>query len=116
MLLQADCLVLPSRYDGWGAVVSEALMAGTPVICSDRCGAVEVVYASKVGGVFPADNLDALIDMLARQYALGVQTTASRKGLAEWARCLGANAGALYLAQLLDYPSGSGNRLCPPWQ
>lgn len=35
---QADCLVLPSHHDGWGAATSEALMTGTPVICSDNCG------------------------------------------------------------------------------
>ena len=51
-MADADCLVLPSRHDGWGAVVSEALMAGTQVICSDSCGAAGVVRASGVGGVF----------------------------------------------------------------
>lgn len=35
LIKQADCLVLPSQHDGWGAVVSEALMVGTPVICTD---------------------------------------------------------------------------------
>ena len=33
-----DLFILPSRFDGWGAVVNEALMCGVPVICSDRCG------------------------------------------------------------------------------
>ncbi len=35
----ADVLVLPSRHDGWGAVVNEALSLGRYVICSDHCGA-----------------------------------------------------------------------------
>lgn len=34
-----DYLILPSLYDGWGAVVNEALSVGTRVLCSDACGA-----------------------------------------------------------------------------
>src|SRR5207244_779677 len=36
---QADVFVLPSRYDGWGVVVNQALGAGLPIICSDQVGA-----------------------------------------------------------------------------
>jgi len=42
---QSDYLVLPSRFDGWGAVISEALSVGTKVICSDKCGASILVNA-----------------------------------------------------------------------
>ena len=52
-MADADCLVLPSLHDGWGAVVSEALIAGTPGICSDACGSAGEVEASGVGCVFP---------------------------------------------------------------
>jgi len=41
-LAGADCAILPSRFDGWGMLVSEALAAGTPAICTDRCGAAVV--------------------------------------------------------------------------
>ena len=40
---EADLLVLPSRFDGWGAVVNEALGAGTPVLVSDLCGSSYLV-------------------------------------------------------------------------
>jgi glycosyltransferase involved in cell wall biosynthesis len=60
----ADVLVLPSRFDGWGAVVNEALMVGTPVICSDRCGASDVIENGRNGYVFEADNADALLQRL----------------------------------------------------
>ena len=36
---QADAFVLPSRYDGWGVVVNQALGAGLPILCSDTVGA-----------------------------------------------------------------------------
>ena len=62
---QADIFVLPSRYDGWGVVVNQALGAGLPIICSDAVGAVtDLVEQGKNGSVFPAGNLDALYEAL----------------------------------------------------
>lgn len=60
----ADLLVLPSRFDGWGAVVNEALMVGTPVICSDRCGASDLIENGRNGYVFEAGNARALRERL----------------------------------------------------
>jgi glycosyltransferase involved in cell wall biosynthesis len=36
---QVHVFVLPSRYDGWGVVVNQALGAGLPIICTDEVGA-----------------------------------------------------------------------------
>lgn len=55
-IARADCLVLPSRYDCWGVVVSEALLVGTPAICSDACGSAGVVRASGVGCVISSGS------------------------------------------------------------
>lgn len=114
-MASADCLVLPSRYDGWGAVVSEALMAGTPAVCSDKCGAAGVVRDSRRGGVFPAGDLDALTTLLGRIIDQGRQTVEARGRLAAWASSLGASVGADYLSRILDYSRGGG--ICPaaPW-
>lgn len=59
-MAEADVLVLPSRFDGWGAVVNEALMVGTPVICSDRCGASDLIEDGRNGYVFEAGSANAL--------------------------------------------------------
>ena len=112
----ADCLVLPSRYDGWGAVVSEALMVGTPTICSDRCGVAGVVQASGYGGVFRAGDIDGLVHCLEMTLARGRPGTQTRLELASWARCLGADAGADYLLCILSYADGSAKRPLPPWE
>lgn len=45
-LASADCTLLPSRFDGWGALVSESLGIGTPVICTNSCGVAAVVSAN----------------------------------------------------------------------
>lgn len=47
-----DILVLPSRYDGWGAVINEALQCGLYVLCSDKCGAKDLLVNDKLGSVF----------------------------------------------------------------
>jgi len=109
---QADCLVLPSVHDGWGAVCSEALMAGTPVICSDACGVSGVVRASGVGGVFPSDNVEVLRQLLARNLDNGCVTVEARGLIAQWAQALGATAGASYLLKILN----TSERPMPPWQ
>lgn len=65
-MAQADLLVLPSRFDGWGAVVNEALMVGTPVVCSNRCGASDLIEDGRNGYVFEAGSVDSLLQCLRR--------------------------------------------------
>jgi glycosyltransferase involved in cell wall biosynthesis len=109
---QADCLVLPSRYDGWGAVISEALMVGTPAICSDRCGAAGVVQASGHGGLFRSGDVSELRAQLVRALESGPLPRSKRDALAAWARCIGADAGAHYLREVLD--ASRERKACPP--
>lgn len=115
-MARADCLVLPSRHDGWGAVVSEALMVGTPVICSDACGAAGVVRDSGQGGVFERGDLAGFAVLLDRAIVKGTATEAERLSLATWAACLAADAGADYLLEILDHADGRGQRPLPPWK
>jgi glycosyltransferase involved in cell wall biosynthesis len=54
---QADVFILPSRYDGWGVVINQALGAGLPVICSDAVGAGLDLIEKNVNGLrFAAGN------------------------------------------------------------
>lgn len=116
VLAQADCLVLPSVHDGWGAVASEALMVGTPVICSDACGVAGVVRKAGHGGVFPVENLNSLAALLDDQLAKGPIKAEIRKNISDWAKCLGADAGANYLHQILSFSQHQiGNQPVAPW-
>jgi len=67
----ADCVVVPSRFDGWGMLVSESLGAGTPVICTRACGAAAL--ASVVGSGMRVVAADAreLAAALASALAVG---------------------------------------------
>ncbi len=110
-----DCLVLPSRHDGWGAVVSEALMAGVPAICSDACGAAAAVHASGVGGVFASGDPVALRQLIALAKADGCLNPVAREFLARWAECFGVSTGAHYLSSILEFVYADGVRPLPPW-
>ncbi len=115
LLGNVDCLVLPSRHDGWGAVISEALMSGTPVICSDHCGAAGAVLASGVGGVFAQGDVAGLTALLSHAIAVGHLSSCGRVALSRWATSLGADAGARYLLDILSHMDGVGARPDAPW-
>ena len=60
----ADAFVLPSRFDPWGVVVLEALIAGLPVIGTDSCGAVRDLIAPQNGFRCAAGDVIGLADAL----------------------------------------------------
>lgn len=58
---RADVFVLPSRYDGWGVVVNQALGAGLPILCSNEVGAAYDLVEDGVNGYrFPPEHAEAL--------------------------------------------------------
>jgi glycosyltransferase involved in cell wall biosynthesis len=65
-MLAANVLVLPSRSEGRGLVLLEAMEAGLPVIASDIPGPREVVRPGETGMLFPTGKADALADCLQR--------------------------------------------------
>lgn len=92
---RADIFVLPSRYDGWGVVVNQALGAGLPIVCSDAVGAaVDLVDQGINGAIVPAGDADALY----RSLLVYVQSPdwvreasqASRQKAADWTPEAGA--------------------------
>ncbi len=60
---------LPSAHEPFGAVVNEALIAGLPVICSDRAGARVLVASGRSGEVVDAGSPEALDAALGRWLA-----------------------------------------------
>ncbi|WP_193747615.1 glycosyltransferase family 4 protein [Leisingera sp. ANG-M7] len=52
----ADVLVVPSRWEGFGLVVAEAMRNGTPVICSDRGALPDLVRENETGHIFALDE------------------------------------------------------------
>lgn len=116
VIKDADCLVLPSRHDGWGAVVSEALLVGTPVVCSEACGSAGVVKASGKGAVFKTDEADSLLRALTDVWNKGPIKESERLELTRWARSLTGRAGAEYFSDLVRYSRKGGVRPFVPWR
>jgi len=58
---KSDVFVLPSRHDGWGVVINQALAAGLPIITSDAVGAgLDLVESGSNGMCVVANDVDAL--------------------------------------------------------
>jgi glycosyltransferase involved in cell wall biosynthesis len=58
---KSDVFVLPSRYDGWGVVINQALAAGLPVITSNAVGAGLDLVEHEINGLRVATgDIDAL--------------------------------------------------------
>ena len=116
LVAQSDVLVLPSLYDGWGAVVNEALMSGTPAIVSSACGASELITSTLQGLVVDPGSLDSLTFGLNVQLGSGAVTSERRTALRAWAAAaISPDVAAHYLWQTLTrddaQPIGP-----PPWQ
>ncbi len=64
---RADVFVLPSRYDGWGVVVNQAIGAGLPVICSNMVGAGHDLVDDELNGLkFRAGDAASLAEKMKR--------------------------------------------------
>ncbi|MGO4709158.1 glycosyltransferase [Chryseobacterium sp. 2TAF14] len=67
MIASSDFLILPTMFDGWGAVVSEALSVGTKVICNEKCGAAILVNKAN-GYVYKENKVSELEEALIRSF------------------------------------------------
>jgi len=111
-----DVLVLPSQYDGWGAVVNEALMSGVPVICSDECGAADLLAEPLRGTVFRAKSLGELTQALRASILHGPRTMPERMALRQWSICIGGNAVARYFIDIMRHIYEGYAQPTPPWR
>jgi glycosyltransferase involved in cell wall biosynthesis len=116
LLADTDLFVLPSRWDGWGAVVNEALMAGVPVICSDWCGASSLIRPGWNGAVFRAGSADDLATVLRTWIGRGKLPPGQREAIRGWSHCIAGPAIARYVLDVAAFVDGGDNaRPTPPW-
>jgi glycosyltransferase involved in cell wall biosynthesis len=113
---RADVLVLPSRWDGWGVVVNEALSAGVPVIVSDRCGAADLIRDGVNGYVFPSENAEALQACLRAFLDRRADWPLFRARAAETGATISLDEIAPYLVDCLQHMIGAcRERPVAPW-
>ena len=97
-----DVLVLPSRYDGWGVVVNEAILAGVPVITSSLTGAGNVAEELGCGITFASENVASLEDVLIRLAQDRALLERMRAATHDAAARLDPSAAGRYLAAIVN--------------
>lgn len=65
-MADADVVVMPSRWEGFGLVAIEAMRAGRPVLASSVGGLSEIVVDGVTGFLFKPDSPVAIIDAFDR--------------------------------------------------
>ena len=114
---QHDILVLPSLFDGWGAVVNEALQCGCRVVVSDNCGAASLIDGSSRGTVYSNRRKNGLKDALRRELGRGRSTPNMRREIRDWsAKSISGAVVADYLERIVEFITNGAERPLPPWQ
>jgi glycosyltransferase involved in cell wall biosynthesis len=115
IIANSDVLILPSIYDGWGAVVNEALMCGTPVIASNNCGSSILLQGIR-GRVFSIekDNLEEVLHDFMNVLPYDINKREEIKG---WAvQNISGETAAKYFNEIIQHVFGkSFNRPVAPW-
>jgi glycosyltransferase involved in cell wall biosynthesis len=117
-LASADVLVLPSDWDGWGAVVNEALMSGVRVICSDYCGSAELIRRKDYGYVFRANSLDSLVQVLQQQFSEGPVSWQDKQAVMRYSEAFCGPSVARYLSEIIGFVTNGNQGIRPvaPWK
>lgn len=112
LLASRDVLVLPSIYDGWGAVVNEGLQQGLYVICSDKCGAKDLLLDSRIGAVFHGGDAKDLAEKLKYVSDNIDNIRDDKQWRKDWAsRCISGEVMAKYMVDCL-----CGIKTSEPWK
>lgn len=115
-MAKSDVTILPSRHDGWGAVVNESLMVGTPVICSNACGASDLIREPWLGTVFRSGSADDLAMALEHWIKLGTRTETERQRIRSWSNCITGESLAHYFVSIMNHTYSNSARPMAPWR
>jgi glycosyltransferase involved in cell wall biosynthesis len=104
---RADVFVLPSRYDGWGVVINQAIAAGLPVICTDQVGAGYDLVEGGINGLkFPVGSEDdlenAMRHFIDHPEVIGPWGDASRMKARSWTPEIAAEKWARAIEEILQ--------------
>lgn len=111
VLAEHDILVLPSIHDGWGAVVNEALQQGLYVICSNACGAKELLRDKRRGLVFKSGSVNELRSHLTYCVENIEDIRNTRRYRYEWAaKHINGKTISRYMINVLN-----GDEVTAPW-
>lgn len=114
-----DLFVLPSRYDGWGAVINESLAAGTPVLVSSKCGSSTLITHSFVGSKIEDLQENNLAKILKFHISKGIINNEERSRLQNWHDSnVSGESMAKYLVDIIYFSENEEKQIKPrvPWE
>jgi len=113
-----DLLVMPSRHDGWGAAVNEALTAGIPALVSGRCGSASLIEGRPLLGEVTEPDEQLLAARLDDLVERGRPDAARRRAIRHWAlQHISGKALAGHFLAIVG--ADAGRQTCPvpaPWE
>jgi glycosyltransferase involved in cell wall biosynthesis len=99
-----DLFVLPSRHDGWGAVVNESLMEGTKALVSSNCGSSTLVMDNNYGQVIKELNVSSLALLIENYILNGKESVLNKKQNRMWAeKHISGTAMANYFKEIIKF-------------
>ena len=114
VIARYDVLIVPSRYDGWGVVVNEALQQGVPVLASSNAGASALVSQSGAGAVFDPGNMPGLVELIESLANDRTIIVGWKKKAWAYAGKLAPEIAASYMLECIEANlSGTGKPPCP---
>ena len=116
MLAESDLCIVPSRHDGWGMAVNEAIDAGLGAIATPTVGSKDLILNTQAGAVANDATAESLADVL-RPFLHDAQriTLAKRAAVRTRDSFLG-NAIAEYMIAVLRHIAGEGPAPLAPWK
>jgi glycosyltransferase involved in cell wall biosynthesis len=117
LMKKSDILILPSLFDGWGAVINEALQAGMQVIASENCGASILLDGKDRGEVFSFDGVNNFEHVLSKWLEKEPLSIEKRMEIANWsAEHISGEVAASYFESVIRFTLGMElTRPIAPW-
>ncbi|QDT59168.1 Glycogen synthase [Stieleria bergensis] len=115
ILLESDLCIVPSRFEGWGVVVNEAISAGLPVICSDKTTSKDLVDFGQCGVVFRSGSVADLASKLAILLADSSSLASMRRNAMVYRQSISPRVVGCYLANVMRHRFMGADRPNAPW-
>lgn len=80
----ANCLILPSIFETFGAVVNEALATGIPCIVSRKAGSKVLIKSNKQGYLINPDSVEDIQDKIRKLYLSHINKNNLSESLMPW--------------------------------
>ena len=103
LMAQYDCIVVPSRLDGWNCQINEALSIGCPVITHIYSVSSELVSASGAGVVVKSLNASEMTEALETPIADEGLIQVWRENAATYRHRFDKEVVGKYLLNIIDY-------------